>query len=271
MRLHTSDHGLRMQGVNLNLQAKNGVIKTKQTVKQFYQGSYSGQTTINARNKTPLLTVNEKISNVQIEPLLKDLRGSARMTGTANASAALQGRGNSVAALKSSLNGNIDLMFKEGYVKGFNLQKILDQAKSLLKGQSLPAGNENEISEFTEISATAKISNGLVRNKDLLVKSSSLRVNGEGNANLVTEALDYRVKAKLIKREATETEPEKIKGIPIAINIGGTFSRPSYRVDITSIVVEKNKAKIEEKKQELIEKLDKELGPGAGDLLKKLF
>ena len=59
--------------------------------------------------------------------------------------------------------------------------------------------------------------------------------------------------------------------MPIAINIGGTFSDPSYRLDIASIIEETQKEKIEEKKQEIIEKIDRKIGKEAGDLLKKLF
>ncbi|MCK5663393.1 MAG: AsmA family protein, partial [Thiotrichaceae bacterium] len=59
---------LSMQGIAIKLNAKNGLIKTQQTVKHFYQGSYSGNTSINVQNKTPSLALNEKLSKVQIEP-----------------------------------------------------------------------------------------------------------------------------------------------------------------------------------------------------------
>jgi len=36
-------------------------------------------------------------------------------------------------------------------------------------------------------------------------------VNGKGNINLNSEALDYKVDAELLKAGATATEPEQIK------------------------------------------------------------
>lgn len=271
--------GLTMQGIVVNLKADKGLIETTQAVKQLYQGNYSGSIQINARNKTPVLSVDEKITNVQIGSLLKDLKGDDSISGIVNASAKIKSRGNTVKALKSTMNGTLKASVKDGYIKGFDLQKILDSSQSLLQSQVLSANSETDKSKFSEVSASAKITNGVINNNDLIARSSALRVNGKGSANLVTEALDYNIIAKLIRREATATKSEKIEGIPIAIDVGGTFSKPTYMIDIKSMLLEKNKAEIEEKAQEYINKgaekiggeLGEQLGKDVGDLFKKLF
>jgi len=223
------------------------------------------------QNKTPSLALNEKLSKVQIEPLLKDMQGEARMTGEVNAKAQIQGRGNTEAALKSTLNGNIDFHFKEGVIRGFNLQKMIDNGKALIEGQPLPTENKNDQTVFSSITGTAQIKNGLVNNNDLYADASKLKVKGKGTANLVSEKLDYTVNAKLLKRKATETEPEKIKGIPIIVDIGGTFSKPSYKLNLALMLAEKNKEKINKEKDKLLESVDKKLGKDVGDLLRGLF
>ena len=262
---------LTMQGLSIKLNAKNGIIKTQQTVKNFYQGSYTGSTSINVQNKTPTLALNEKLSNVQIEPLLKDTQGEAKMTGEVNAKARIQGRGNTEAAIKSTLNGNIDFHFKDGVIRGFNLQKMIDTGKALIDGKPLPAENKNDQTIFSKITGTAQIKNGLVKNDDLYAEASKLHVKGKGTANLVSEKLDYTINASLLKKKVTETEPEKIKGIPIIVDIGGTFSKPSYKLDLALMLMEKNKDKFNKKKDALLEKIDEKYGPGVGDLIKGLF
>jgi AsmA protein len=262
---------LNMQGLSLKLNAKNGVIKTKQDIKQLYQGSYSGATTLNVQRKQPRLVLNESLSMVHIEPLLKDLQDAARMTGVVNADVKLQGQGNSVKAIKSSLNGKVDFNFKDGVVKGFNLQKMIENSKALLGGNPLPAENKNDQTVFSVIKGSADISNGLVSNNDLYAEASKLRVYGEGTANLVSEKLDYKVDAKLLRTIATATQPEKIEGVPVVVKVGGTFSKPTYTLDIAAMLMEKNKDKINKKKDELLEKLDEKLGPGVSDLLKSFF
>ncbi|MGR9114405.1 MAG: AsmA family protein [Gammaproteobacteria bacterium] len=270
-------NNLSMQGFNVKLTAKNGVINTQQSVKNFYQGSYNGSLGLNVSNSQPVLALNEKLTNVQIEPLYKDFKGeNSKLTGSVNASARLQGRGNSTQALKSSLNGQLNFAFTNGVVKGFNLQQIIDNAKSIIKGSPLVTDNPKDQTVFSEIKGSANVTNGLIVNKDLVANSSKLRVTGEGQADLKTEQLNYQVKARLIEAKATATEPEKLSRMPVIINVAGTFDKPAYTLDVANMLLEKNKEKIEQKKEELLEKLDKklekQLGPGgASDLLKRFF
>ncbi|MGR9100727.1 MAG: AsmA family protein, partial [Gammaproteobacteria bacterium] len=158
-----------------------------------------------------------------------------------------------------------------GVIRGFNLHKIVGDYKAILTDPSLLKGKTGDQTDYKEITATASVNNGLIKNDDLLAKTTSLNVKGKGTADLVSEKLNYNLNAQKIKKAATGTESEKTKDIPVAIRIGGTFSKPSYKLDLESVVIEKQKEKIEEKKQEIIDKIDKKLGPGASDLFKKLF
>ncbi|MDO9423682.1 MAG: AsmA family protein [Methylobacter sp.] len=259
-------NGLLMQDIHLKLNAKNGIINTQQSVNRFYRGSYSGNLTMNTHDDKPTLAVNEKIDHVQLEPLLKDYLGEARMSGIVNASTQLQGQGNKTNELKSSLNGRLSFLVKDSVIKGFNLQQIIDSGKALIKGSALPTDPKNDQTLFSDMSGTATITNGIIQNNDLVAKSSKLQVDGKGSVNLNSEALDYKIDAKLLNADATAGEPEQIKGAA-AIHIAGTFSKPSYSIDIASLLTDKNKAKIDK----LINKIDKKLGPGVGDLLKNFL
>ncbi|MEY3289116.1 MAG: hypothetical protein RLZZ419_1358 [Pseudomonadota bacterium] len=271
-------NGLVMQDIQLNLKAKNGLINTQQSAKTFYQGSYNGSLTIDMRNTPPMLTLNEKITQVQVEPLLNDFKGAAKMSGIVDASAHLQGQGNNTNELKASLNGSFNFLFKDSVVKGFNLQKIIDDAKALIKEPAVTNDNKNNQTLFSNITGTATINKGLLQNNDLVASSSKMHINGKGHVDLNTGQLDYKINTRLIKTGATATEPEQLHDTPINITIAGTFSKPTYTLDVTALLTDKNKAKIEnfiDKNQEKInniaDKIDKKLGPGVGDLLKGLF
>lgn len=267
---------MNMQGVNLKLTAKNGALNTSQAIKSFYQGSYSGKSQLNVRNDTSTLTLDERISQVQIEPLLQAMKKEAKISGLMTAHFKLTSHGNTESALKTNLKGDLDFLFKNSVIKGFNLQQIIDNAKTIIKGTPLSTDNPADQTAFSEIKATAQISNGVISNNDLLATSSKLNVSGAGTADLKSEQLNYKVTAKIIKTPATETTQEKLQGVPIIINIGGTLTQPSYTLDVANMLLEENKEKIEEKKQELLDKLDKKLekklGPGgASELLKRFF
>jgi len=271
-------NGMAMQDIQLILSAKNGIIKTQQSAKAFYQGTYNGSLSVDLLKNMPTLAINEKISHVQVEPLLKDFKGEARMSGTIDASTQLQGQGNNTNELKTSINGKLSFLFKDSVVKGFNLQKIIDHAKALIKEPALPSHDKNDQTLFSEITGTAAISNGLIQNDDLVAKSSRLHINGKGNVDINTEKIDYKLNARLIKADATAKEPEQLHDPPINITVAGTFSKPTYTLDVAALLTDKNKAKIEkfvdknqEKIDKIADKIDKKLGSGVGDLLKGLF
>jgi AsmA protein len=259
-------NGLAMQDVHVNLNTKNGLVSVQQSIKQFYQGNYTGDLKMDAKGDKILLAMNEQISQLQLEPLLKDYKSPVQMSGMVNLSAQLEGQGRKADELKSTLNGKLNFLVKDAVLKGFNLQKIIDQGKALIKGAPLPTDPKNDQTLFSEMSGTATITNGLIQNNDLVAKSPKLHVDGKGNLNLNSDALDYKVDAKLLKAEGTATEPEQLKG-SVAINITGTLNKPSYTIDVATLLTDENKAKIEK----LIDKLDKKVGPGIGNMLKNFL
>ncbi|MDD5115271.1 MAG: AsmA family protein [Methylobacter sp.] len=262
--------GVDLQGVKLKLTAKDGKVATQQSVNTFYQGAYSGNLNVDARNKKPVIALNEQLTKVQLEPWLKGLFKKP-ITGQLTASAQLQAQGSNADELKSTLNGHVDVSLKDAVIKGVNLQKIIDNGKALIKGTGLPTDSKDDQTLFTQITGTAAINNGLVRNDDLVATAAKLHVDGKGSANIVNETLDYQVNARLPAQEAGQAPSP-----PLVIAITGPFDNLNYAIDATALltdkarvekVLDKNKDKI----NKLMNKLNKKLGPGTGDLLKGLF
>jgi AsmA protein len=271
-------NNMSMQDVQLKLAVKEGLIKTQQSAKGFYNGSYDGNFSADIRNNKPALAISEKIVNVQIAPLLNDFNGVAKLSGLLDLSTELEGQGNNANELKSSLKGNLRFSLTDSAIKGFNLQKIIDDAKTLIKESTLPTNNKNDQMLFSKLSGTVTINNGLMLNDDLVGNATKVHLNGKGTAGLNTEKLDYKLNARYIKTKATATEPEQLTDTPIIINIAGTFAEPNYSVDLAAILNDKNKAKIErfiDKNQnkiyDITHKIDKKIGPGLGDFLKGLL
>ena len=261
---------LKMADVNLNLQAKQGILQTKQSIKKLYTGSYKGQMTINAKSKTPTLSLNEKIAGVQIEPLLKDLQPDtvAKLKGTANIAAKLNAKGNTLPAIKSTLGGKLNFSLHKGAIREFNLQKMIDLGKLAIKGKEMKESYANEQTLFSVIQGTATIKRGIVYNPDFLAESSTVEVKGGGTVNLLNEALNYDVVAKAKKGGKNITDR------PIAIKVQGTLSEPVYTVDLTSVkamLTEKEKQKVDKFVNKREKDIDKALGKGTGKAVNKLL
>jgi len=230
---------------------------------KLYEGSYSGATRLDVRGKTPLLTLDESLQGVQAGPLLKDLFGKERITGKAMMNAKLTLRGAIAAEMKQTLSGSAAFSFTDGAVKGVNIAKLLRDAQAILKGgvAAGPAGDEPNQTDFSELSGTVTLANGVARNEDLSAKSPLLRVTGRGSADLVNERMDYLVNATVVATLEGQGGRglEQLKGLTVPIRISGPFASLSYRPDVEAVVKGRAQEKLDEKKQELKQKLQEKL------------
>ncbi|NOQ63533.1 MAG: AsmA family protein [Methyloprofundus sp.] len=269
---------LKMRGVRLELTVKDGVLQTKHQVKKLYKGSYKGKIRINATQKTPTIRLDEKLKNIQLEPFLKDFKSThnAKFKGRATIRAKLNAKGNTHALLLSSLGGKLDLDLRNGAIRDFNFQQIIDVGKLLLKGKQMQQDYSNEQTLFSKIRAESTIKRGVVTTPNLLAKSSTVEVTGKGTTNLVTEKVNYHLVAKI--KSASSKKGKSLIGRPIAVKVTGDLSDPRYKVDVASVkamLTEKEKRKVEKfvnKNQKKIEKaIGKEGSKAVNKWLKKLF
>ncbi|MCG8426698.1 MAG: AsmA family protein [Chromatiales bacterium] len=264
---------LLAEQIELSVKAKNGQLAIDQAIKKFYQGALSGKVNLDVTGKTPRMNIDEKLTGLQAGPLLQDLMDDDKLTGKGNFSAKLMASGNSVNAIKKSLGGNLDFAFKDGAVKGFNLAQVIRDTRSQFQGQGAAARSGPAQTDFSELSGSAVITNGVVKNQDLLAKSPYLRVTGEGTVNLVPETLDYTVTPVIVSTEKGQGGEglDDLKGVPIPVRLTGSFAAPSFAIDWGQVLAGTQKAKLEEKKQELKQKVQEQLQDQLGDKLKGLF
>ena len=269
---------IRAEFVDLKVMAKQGKITLDQQVKRFYDGTIKGNLVLDVTGKQPRMVIEERASGIQAGPLVIDVTNQDRLNGTGGFNARLTTSGQTVDQFKRTLGGTFDFSFRDGAVKGFNLARMLREAKAKLEGKKLPLGEEQPQTDFAELSASGRIDRGLLSNQDLLMKSPFIRVTGKGRVDLVGESLSYLVRPVIVATEKGQggKEMEDLVGVPIPVKLEGPWAKPDWRIDLNKVLLDSQKAKAEKKLQkELDKKLDKvvpdELKQGAPDLLKKLF
>jgi AsmA protein len=248
---------LRSSDVDITVSAKDGLVHAFPAKANMYQGTYSGNISVDVRGKQPRIVMDEKVHGVQAEPLLTDLLGEAKVTGTADVALKLTAVGNRPQAMRKTLNGNARFAFTDGVIKGMDVLGEIRKAYALLRGKPQPAGTSGQ-TEFSAVTGTATVTNGLVNNPDLVGNSPLMQVQGKGTANLVTQQLDYRVSATLV--DSLEGKGE-LTGRPIPVHITGAFAKPKVSVDLEQVLKQEVKKQLEKKLQEQIK----------GDSLKGLF
>jgi AsmA protein len=265
---------LQSSNIVIQVKAKDGLLRVNPLGASLYAGQYNGDITLDARKDTPRIAINEQVSGVQAGPLLQDLTGEARVLGTADVSAKLSGTGANADAIKKTLNGTTSFSFTDGSVKGVNIAALIRKAQAKLKGQPAPQEQQPNQTDFSTMQGTATVSNGLVRNDDLLLQSPLLRISGKGQVSLPAETIDYTLTTKFVGSLEGQggKSLEELKGVSIPVRVGGTFSKPTYSPDLGAALSDAAKARLEEKVEEQKQKLQEKLGDELQDkLLKGLF
>ena len=258
---------LYLNDVQLRAIAINGVLDLDPISMNLYDGSFKGSVQVDARSKTPKYSVNKTLNGVQIGKLLTDFSGEQRISGELQASAELSTYGEWLSALKKNSNGTMNLMFKDGAIKGFNLRYSIDKAKARFNKQPAPA-EALQTTDFSALSLSGKIENGVFSSNDLNLQAPLLRVGGEGKADLNDNTVDYLVKAKLVGTVAGQDggEQDELKGLTIPVSIKGPFESPEIDVQLDEMLKgaaaqrraeeqAKLKAEVEKQKAELEQQL----------------
>jgi AsmA protein len=239
---------LNLTAVDMSVKAKNGLIKLRPLQANLYSGTYRGNIVVDARGKTPRLTVDENLRGVLAGPLLEDLKGYDPITGATDVNVALQTMGASADEVKKSLNGSADFAFTKGAINGVNIARMIREAYARIKGTKLPAEEVEQKTDFSELGGSLHIVNGIATNDDFIAMTPLLRINGKGTANLPAETLDYRVQATVVttlKGEGGE-ELKDLVGIPIPIHVTGSFADPRYALDTQALAEALAKSKLKD-------------------------
>lgn len=248
---------LSSNSIDATLKAKKGDFRLHPLSAKLYQGGYSGNLNLDVQSDTPRIAMDESLTGVQAGPLLKDFMGKDYVTGKANLAAKLTARGLEPDAIRKSLSGSGNFSFDNGQINGLNFGQRIREAYALYKREPKPA-EELKQTDFSRLSGSFTVTNGVVKTSDLSARSTLFEVAGKGTVNLVREKLDLRLDTKVVSdiRDATGQRTGELTGEVIPVTIKGSFSEPDIGVDVASVLKAKLKSAVDEKKREAQEKLD---------------
>jgi AsmA protein len=237
---------VKVAQLRVDVKARNGQVNIAPLSARLYQGSMDGKVSLNAA--TYDFAVNEKLTGIDIAPLLKDATELDLAEGNGNVVLDLTAQGNTVSGLKKALNGKVSVDLANGAIKGINLNKLVQGIQSLskdIKAQTLGV-DKNEKTEFSEFKASFKVRNGVAHNDDLAVKSIVLRITGNGDIDVGHDNMNYNAKATFAK-----TEQGKTGTLPV--NVSGAFDDLKFKIDYSALLADVARQKVDEKKEQFKE------------------
>ncbi|MBL0436032.1 AsmA family protein [Aeromonas caviae] len=273
--------GLDLSAVDLQLALAGGQL----TLKQFSAGVAGGQVTasgvLDARQQPARYQVHKRVQGVEVRPLLQTLAQTDLLEGKGDLEVEVQGSGLSEQALRSRMQGKVNLKLSDGALHGINLAEMIREARATLTGKGADQVKEVRKTDFSALTASFQIADGIARSDDIQLFAPALRVKGQGQTALVPETLDFLFLTSVVessKGQGGKTVDE-LKDITIPVRIGGHWQAPSYKLDVKALL--SNNKVLEEKarkeaerglKKLLGDKADNEGVKGVADqLLKGLF
>jgi AsmA protein len=259
--------GIRMSAVKLAVDAKDGLVRLNPSQAKLYGGAHQGTVALDARGDVARLSVEEHMNGVQLAPLFRDLFDSKRLSGDGIASAVLTARGNNSDALIRSLDGHLDFEVKNGALEGTDLWYEMRRARALWKREPAPAEVSTGRTAFRTLKGTGTIDKGVLSNRDLLIDMDHLKANGQGTLDFASKAVDYRLQTNLyrIPEQGAGAEMQDLKAAEIPVRVSGTLADPKVRLDLDAVAKAEAGQKLDEKKQELTDKLKEKFGKWLGD------
>jgi AsmA protein len=260
---------LKLAKLNAKLNIAGGRLDIAPLSVNLYEGTANGSLSLNANGNH--LALKQNLAGVSINPLMKDLADKDLLEGRGNVALDVTSHGDSVTAMKKALGGMASLSLKDGAIKGINLAQSLRDLKGKLgaKQDSTQQAKAGDKTDFSELTASLKIANGVAHNEDLAMKSPFLRLAGTGDIDIGGGQMNYLAKASVVANATGQGGAglEQLKGLTVPVRVTGPFESLSYKIEFGSLVADAAKAKVEEKKQEVKAKVEEK----AKDKLKGLF
>lgn len=226
---------VRLENVKAELKLEGGKLDVSPHSANLYGGTLSGALSADANGNR--INVKESAQNVAIGTLLRDAAQKDVLEGRGNVNVDVQTAGGTVTALKKALAGSARVEMKDGAIKGINLADSARNLKAAMGAKQTKA-DPSQKTDFTEMSASFKIANGVARNDDLKAASPFLRLGGAGNVDIGNNTLDYLAKATLAATTKGQggRDVSQVAGITVPVKLTGPLDNPNWNVDYSALV-----------------------------------
>ncbi len=207
---------------------------------RLFSGVLNGQVVANNRNG---LSVGGSFTaeGIDVKEALSTLAGIERLSGTGSGSLEFLGVGQNEDQIMRSLSGKGRIDMNGGVISGIDLDRLMG------KGQG-----SGGTTVFNSLSASFKIKDGNLTNKDLLMSLDNFRADGAGRVGLGARDIDYLFTPVALRANSGE-------GLAVPVRIVGPWSDPSIKPDLTKVLEAAADAELKKLEEEAKEKVQQKL------------
>ena len=231
---------VKAENVSLTIKVAEGRLDVSPMSANLYQGTLAGSASANANNNS--YAVKQQLAGVSIGPLLRDAANKDVLEGRGNVALDITTTGTTVTALKKGLNGAANAALKDGAVKGVDLAGTIRKAKAMFGSKNAleQQAKGGEKTDFSELTGTFTIKNGVAHNEDLQAKSPLLRLAGAGDIDIGEGTMNYTVKASVVATTTGQGGKDlaQVAGVTAPVHVTGPFENLKYSVDVGALATD---------------------------------
>jgi len=230
----------------------NGLLRIGQLSGRAWGGAIDANGTADSRSNR--IAVKLAANGVNVNALLKDVAGKDILEGTGRVDADLTTGGKSIGEFRSRLAGTAALNLRDGAIKGYNLARALRQAKAAIsmKQDASAKANQTEKTDFSSLTATARIADGVARSDDLDLRSPFLRIGGAGTFDVGRGRIDYVARATVTGTAQGQDSGElsALKGVTVPVRLTGPFEAMDWKIEWSGVAAAAIESKLKDKLSE---------------------
>lgn len=220
--------------VQAKLSIKNGVARLTLPNAGFYNGVVRANVVADGSKQLPGIDLDMKMEGVDALPLFKDAAEFTRVEGKLNAAVATRGTGRSTKQLTASLSGNANVLFTDGALRGIDVAKIVNNLQSIfISGYK---ANSSDRTEFSELSVSLNIENGVAKTDDVKLLGPLVRMTGAGQIDLNQQTIDMRLNPKLVGTLDGQGGEFDVAGVGMPVVVQGPLSGPRIYPDLANLL-----------------------------------
>ncbi|MEL7544046.1 MAG: AsmA family protein [Pseudomonadota bacterium] len=222
-----------LDGGAMRATLKSGVLNVSANPVRLYGGTAQGTLALDARAPETSYDAKFEVRNVAALPLLKAFAAFDWLSGKTAARIDLAGRGRTQRQLVSTMVGTTSFTFRDGAIEGLNIPKMV---RGVRQGQFSNFDRvSGEKTDFSALSASFNIRDGVAQNSDLSLVGPFLRAQGRGQVDIGRRALDYQLNPKVVASLEGQGGGDS-SGFAIPLRIKGPWSAPSVAPDLDGVL-----------------------------------
>lgn len=208
-----------------------GKLRAEVEDAQLYEGRGRGVLMVEQEGSAAVVDLTASIEQVVAGRLMQDAVGFDWVEGRGHLTLASKTRGASEREMAESLNGRAEFKVTEGAIVGWNVARVL---RKLRQGQLAVLDRDPAAkTEFSELSGSFSIANGVASNRDLKLSGSGLGLTGEGAIVLAERTVDYTVRPKVALAAGGVEGAASALSIEVPVRIHGSWNQPKLAADFS--------------------------------------